>query len=402
MNQTSCFSSDVQKTLHTLLPHLDKSYEKKLLRVLKNSESIKQFCNTVSLLQKNVRSTSAQKDTLIAQVLLDEISLRAAQQRLRIYNNASAITHLKQLLQLAAPTVAQLETVFASFSSRLYFDTELKKSLQKMNVGTSLNTQQLRQAVQLLLEKAQARITSSAGIIQKNKYQIFHVANTYRLPATLTSSLLSLYTRPASVAFRPEFERIFNSLLSKNTHPSLCASLAARTLLYELTAMDAQEIARLQHLLNRNILEKDLLTISCRYLRKKSPQDISNVFESVLKKLPHITDPDENIGLAVNVLLAGTPESFQMACQTASAARAEKLLFNQLLQEPLFSGYEQDFSKQFASKQDIQQLKKSLQNILSGLSPHNTAEENRNRACQLLLETVYSQEAKTGLTSSAK
>ena len=388
INQSAPFSSNVRKAIHTLLPHLNKSYENKLLRVLKDSESLQQFCTAANLLQKNFCSTASQKDTLVAQVLLEEISLEAAQQRLRIYNNALSLSHLNQLLQLPAAVIQQLETVFVSFSSRLYFDAELKKSLQKINAEPAPQLQQLRQAVQLLSEKATTRLASSAEIVQKNKYYIFHVADTYRIPITLTNALLSLYTQPPSVAFRPEFERIFNTLLSQNSTPSLCASLTARTLLYELTATDAKEIACLQRLLNRDIPEKDLLTISCRYLRKKSPQDISNIFETVLKKLPHWTDPDENVELAVNVLLAGTSESFQTACQTASATRNEKQLFNQLLQDPLFSGYEYPLSQQFASKQDMQQLKKSLQKILSELPVHDSSEKNRNLACRMLLKTA--------------
>lgn len=192
------------------------------------------------------------------------------------------------------------------------------------------------------------------------------------------------------MAFHPEFERILNTLLSKNSHPSLCASLTAHTLLYELTAIDAQKIAYLQHLLNRDLLEKDLLTISCRYLRKKTPQDIFNTFETVLKKLPHLSNPDENMELAVNVLLAGTPESFQAAYQTASVARNEKMLFHQLLQDPLFSGYEHTLSRQYASKQDFQQLKKSMEKILADLPVQNSAEKNRDLACQLLLKSVNS------------
>lgn len=400
MDQVSVFSSDTKKTLHTLLPHLDKSYENKLLRVLKDPQGLKQFQATVNLLKKNLGSASSQKDTLIAQVLLDEISLRAAQQRLRIYNNALLLKQLHKMLGFPLSTLRQLETVYVSFSSRLHLDAELSKALQTIKSPYSSQPQQLRQAIQLLLEKATTRLAASAEIVQKNKRYIFQVADTYHVPVILTNALLKLYTQPASVAFHPEFERIFNILLTKNSFTSLCASLSVRTLLYELTLADAQEIACLQHLLNRNILEKDLLTISCRYLRKKSPQDIFNTFETVLKKLPHLTDPDENIELAVNVLLAGTPESLQTACQTATVTRAEKLLFNQLLQDPSFNGYEQALSKQFALKQDAQQLKESLQNILSSFSDHASPDADRALACQILLGTVTPQEAKIRRASS--
>ena len=208
MSDTSAFSLDVQKTLRTLLPHLDQAYENKLLRVLKDPTSVKQFQAAANLLQKNLSSISSQKDTLVAQVLLDEISLGAAQQRARIYNNALSILHLNKMLKLPSSAIRQLGTVFASFSSRLYFDAELKKSLQRIQADASPQLAQLHQAVQLLLEKAQDRLTSCREIIQKNKYYIFHIANTYHLSVTQTHALLSLYTQPASVAFHPEFERI--------------------------------------------------------------------------------------------------------------------------------------------------------------------------------------------------
>ena len=373
------------QTIYSLLPDVEEREAHKLAYTLENQKSIAQLKQNITAINQQLGTTAQPCGTVTAKLLLDEITLPAALRQLRIYHNRNSIQKLGKVLGLSPYAVTQLSNVYGSFSSRLYFDAELDQVLKQKDIQILPSSQQAQHAVSRLLEKAATRMTGTVQTTQENKKNILKIADSYHLPVTLTARLVNLYTQPASIDFQPEFEQYFNTLVAQNENKKLCASLASRILLYEITLKDAQDILRLQRLISSDVLEEDLLTISYRYLRKKSPQDIAAVFESVLNKLPHRFTPEENLGLAVNVLKNGTQNSLQQACQIAAFRRDKEELRSQLEQEPLFYGYEESLAQRFGGKKKFSQLHKEMQNLLQTFPYCQNPAENKEIACKVLL-----------------
>ena len=384
--------ANLSNLLHTMLPGIEDSYARKLIRSCESKKSIPQLKKDISSIQTKLGAFSKGTGTITAKVLLDEITLSAAARQLRIHKNLNTISELGQVLGLSSYAVKQLSRVYGSFSSHLYFDTELEQSLQKTENQNLHPYQKAQQAVHVLLDKAETQVSSCQEIIYNNKKSILKTADKFHLSFKITSELIRLYTQPAAVDFQTEFDKHFQSL-EKSLSAHLRASLAARIMLCEITPKDAQAIAQLQRLLNRDIMEEDLLTISYRYLRKKSPQDISTAFETVLRKLPYLNDPNENLGLAVKVLLEGTQTGLQRACETASLRREQEILRAALSKNTLFQGYEAALSQKFGGKKDFAQLEEEVQTLLHDLPYCQTPADNKELACKILLGSLSLKEA---------
>ena len=173
----------------------------------------------------------------------------------------------------------------------------------------------------------------------------------------------------------------------------MCASLAAHVMLCKLTAKDAKDVAITSKLLNDELLEEDLLIIACRYLKLKTPQDIAAAYDGVLKKLPYVDNPSENLGLAVRVLLDGTPESFAHATEQAELKRNKELLRRELIKNSLYESYEYDLAQQYAGKKTFEQINKDALELLDNLPYCVNKEENKELACKVLLGNITLQEA---------
>lgn len=164
-------------------------------------------------------------------------------------------------------------------------------------------------------------------------------------------------------------------------------------MLCHITPKDAQDTALLSKLLNGHILEEDLMIIACRYLKAKSPADIAATFESVLKKLPHVADPRENLGLAVRVLVDGTEESFENAGKKAALRRDREVLRKSLSKKDLYFGYEYDLAERFGGKKTFVQLEREVNDLLQSLPFCADAKDNKELACKVLLGSLSQEEA---------
>ena len=135
------------------------------------------------------------------------------------------------------------------------------------------------------------------------------------------------------------------------------------------------------------------MIIACRYLKAKSPADIAGTFESVLKKLPHVSDPWENLGLAVRVLVDGTADSFEAAGQKASVRRDREVLRKSLSKKDLYAGYEYDLAERFGGKKTFIQLEREMNELLQTLPYCADAKDNKELACKVLLGSLSYEEA---------
>ena len=394
MTQRADLRSGMLATIYQMLPGINDDYAAKLVYTLENKKSIEQLEQDIADTAAQLNSYSPTTDTLVAKILLDEITLPAALRQLRIYNNATSITELGEALKRSDADIQKLIKVFASFSSRKYFDQALTAALEEGPKNPSLtDDQQAALAFERLVKQADAWLVQQVPAVTQNKQDILAFADKYRLPVQTTAELELLYTQPGSICFAQEMTALINRFKKQNENNSLCASLAAYVMLGKLTVKDAEDMALVSRLVNGLILEEDLRIIACRYLKVKTPADIVNTFQAVLKKLPHVVDPAENLGLAVRVLLDGTPESLQKACQQAATRQARELLRRELAQQEIYAGYEYELADHFGGRQSFAQVEQTMESVLQHLPFCENKNENKELACKVLLGTLSQEEA---------
>lgn len=394
MSEKANRRSGMLGTIYNMLPEIDDDYAAKLVYTLENKKTLSQLEQDIANIAAQLSSDSPMTDTIVAKILLDEITIPAALRQLRIYNNATSISELCAALEIAATDTSKLLDVYASFCSRKYFDEQFATALKDVQDAADItDSQKALHAVNILLKNADDLLADSPRISKQNKKDIFKIADKYHLSVKLTAELESLYTQKASIPFQAEFDRLLKLLLKQNPDKYLCASLAAHAMLCQITAKDAQDIALLSKLLNGRILEEDLLIIACRYLKVKTPSDIAATFEAVLKKLPHVASPEENLGLAVRVLLDGTAESFETASQKASVLREREVLRRTLSKKDLYSGYEYDLAEHFGGKKTFVQIEREMSELLKSLPFCNDEKDNKELACKVLLGSLSLEEA---------
>ena len=393
MSQTPHKRSGMLSTIYNMLPGIDNDYAAKLVYTLEDKKTLEELQQDIADLATQLNSDSPMTDTLIAKMMLDECTLSAALRQLRIYNNSTSITELCAALDIPAQDTGKLLETYASFSSRHYFDEAFEQAVEKIESENLSDEEKARRALTTLLQTCQELAQRDAQTIATNRTDIFKLADEYHLPVKLTAELELLYSQPSSILFKPEFERLLTQLQTYNPKVTLCASLAARTMLGQITAKDAQDIALTSKLLNDELLEDDLLIIACRYLKVKTPQDIAAAYDAVLKKLPYVDNPEENFGLAVRVLLDGTPGSFQQATQEATLKRDCELLRRTLTKHTLYDGFEYELAHHYVGKKTFEQLDNDMHELLKTL-PYCTQEsENKELACKILLGSISLDEA---------
>lgn len=394
MTQKTQIRSGMLSTIYNMLPAINDDYAAKLVYTLEDKKTVQQLQQDIADTAAQLSSDSPSADTLVAKILLDEITLPAALRQLRIYNNAISIAELGESLDLTEENMHKLLEVYASFSSRKYFDQEFAAALQNLSTSKPLtDTQKALRATNHLIDQARQWLTQQAPIAKQNKHDIFMTADKYHLSLQTTAELELLYTQPASIAFLPEMNHQLEQLQQHNPDAQLCASLAAHVMLGKLTPKDAQSMALVSKLVDGQILEEDLRIIACRYLKTKTPQDIVDTFKAVLAKLPHVSLPAENLGLAVRVLLDGTPESFEQACQIATQRQAREELRRVLTKNDLYTGYEYELAALFGGKKTAKQLAEMMNDTLQNLPFCEDAAENKELACKVLLGTLSPEEA---------
>ena len=86
-----------------------------------------------------------------------------------------------------------------------------------------------------------------------------------------------------------------------------------------------------------------------------------------MRRLPHISQPEENLGLAVRVLLDGTASSLDQAMQQASLQREREMLRRNLAKKELYTGYEYELAERFGGKKTLVQLERDMDEILDSL-----------------------------------
>lgn len=380
--------------IYKMLPSINDDYAAKLVYTLENKKSIFQLQDDIENLLAQLNTNIAAADTLVAKMLLDEITFQAAAHQLRIYQNATSITEVTTALNMSPEDTEILLDYYASIGATHFFDIAFASDLAKLPKEPVLtDAEKAQKVLDSLVMQAKQDIKEHADLPEQNKQAIYRIADQYHLSVQITAELLAVYTVNGAGLFAPLFDEIFKQLQQINPDERLNASLTAKTLLCQITQKDAQDITLTSYLLKGQILEDDLMIIACRYLKVKTPQDIVDTFEAVLQRLPHVHQKEENLALAVRVLLDGTEPMFEKAQQKAAHERAHLLLRNALEHSELFTGYEEELAQRFAGQKEFRELEQDMQKILKQLPYCQDPFDNKELACKMLLGTLSQEQA---------
>lgn len=394
MTEKATKRSGMLGTIYKMLPNIDDDYAAKLVYTLENKKSLPRLQQDIADIAAQLGDGSEMSDTIVAKILLDEITLPAALRQLRVLNNAVSIAELTDALNTPPEAVDLTLNYYASFGSRRFFDERFAAALKDVRDDKNMeDADKARYALDALVLAAQNDLPENEKILKANKKAIYEAADKYHLSVKITAALLAVYTVAGAADFAAEFDKLIALLQKTNPDEKLNASLAAKTLLCQITQKDAQDIALTSKLLGGQILEDDLMIIACRYLKVKTPRDIQDTFDAVLKRLPHVSQKEENLGLAVQVLLDGTEPMFEKARQKASLRRERILLRKALAKKDAYAGYEYDIAQRFGGQKTFVQIEREMNDLLAGL-PHCQEElENKELACKVLLGALSLAEA---------
>lgn len=394
MTEKATKRSGMLGTIYKMLPNIDDDYAAKLVYTLENKKTLPRLQQDIADISAQLGDGGEMSDTIVAKILLDEITLPAALRQLRVYNNAVSVAELTAALDTPPEAVDLMLNYYASFGSNRFFDEQFAAALQDVRDDKNMpDAQKAQHALDALVLAAQNDLAENEKIIKANKKAIYHAADSCRLCVKITAALLAVYTVPGAVNFEENFSKLMKTLEKINPDQKLNASLAAKTLLCQITQKDAQDIALTSKLLGGQILEEDLMIIACRYLKSKTPRDIQDTFDAVLSRLPHVSQKEENLGLAVQVLLDGTEPVFEKAQKKASLLRERTLLRKALSKKDAYEGYEYDIAARFAGQKTLVQIEREMNDLLASL-PHCLEQlENKELACKVLLGTLSLAEA---------
>ena len=82
-------------TIYNMLPGIDDDYAAKLVYTLEDKKTLPQLQQDIANIAAQLSSDSPMTDTIVAKILLDEITIPAALRQLRIYNNSTCAPRWK-------------------------------------------------------------------------------------------------------------------------------------------------------------------------------------------------------------------------------------------------------------------------------------------------------------------
>jgi hypothetical protein len=231
------------------------------------------------------------------------------------------------------------------------------------------------------------------------------------LRGLLPKHLHEIYCQNGAVALKPLFEPVLKELNKINGNKFLNTSLAAKVFEYKITEEDAKTITSLAKTLPYPILEEDLQLIAFKYLKFKTPAEIAQTLDAVLKRLPFADDPVENLGLALNVLTNAKAETLNAAQLAAKERRGKVLFMRSLSTYKPFNGYEDELTAKFYGQNTLDELIAYFNHLLKGLPHSQNINENTDIAIKVLLrklppkdatsQAVYRKENKRHLGATA-
>ena len=142
-------------------------------------------------------------------------------------------------------------------------------------------------------------------------------------------------------------------------------------MLDQLSADLAPQFADILEAFSRYAIpEEDVDRIAAQFLSRKTAQELLLEFEAILEKLPYVDSKEENLGVAINVLLDSTPAALE-AAREAALFKKDRIDFQRALNSyGWFSGFAADIIEKYQMNKDVPAIIAEFEDIMKQL-PHS-------------------------------
>lgn len=362
----------------------------------KTEEEISALSKTVEEIRRDIiLPEGIDGDYIIAEVLLNEISLKAAQTRVEILLSARAVAELCSKLVLDGKYFKLLLNAYASPASEKTFIKRWGELSASFEGEVDFNSKEASKIVDALLEEASKLEELSPKIIEENKAFAEELSKSKKLSAALAARLADYYVKPCAKALKPAFEEVLKKINEADTSFVWSYDFAARVLLLKLTSEEAASAAVLSKEIKYNILPEDLQLLTLKYLKLKTPKEIADTLEAVLKRLPYADFQEENLSLAFKVMTDACGDTLLKAEREASYNRGKKLFLRSVASNKHFNGYEDLLTSAFYGRTDKDGVEERFISVLRNLPHNKDIYENADIAVKVLLGKLPEADAET-------
>ncbi|MBQ4493062.1 MAG: hypothetical protein II972_00435 [Elusimicrobiaceae bacterium] len=377
-----------EETLSILLPKATPAAIKWLALTRQNINNIKE--EIASLKIKLSLSESFEADNILADILLGLTSLEAAKRKIEVLKSRQALGEICQILFLDEEYAKLLLKTYATPLSKTLFiqacdelnpDFELKK-----------DSSALSDIIDTLLDKAKKQEEAFLATLEQEKIFLETLLKEKLINKASYLDLSDLFFNQNSLSLKQEWEKLFKELKTIYDNKTLNAELCLNTLKGNITPKEAKEITKLGKVLNKPLLATDLQRLYLKYAPIKSAEEILTTLQTLLKKFDYVYLPEENLSLAVKVMLEASEQNLINAENTASYNKGKILFLRALCSNKFFASFARELTLRFYGKISVQDLSLLLQNITARL-PGGTCKENADIGLKVLLGKLTFKEA---------
>jgi hypothetical protein len=320
-------------------------------------------------------------DNLLAEVFLLRLSPEAAAYKVEVLKSRAALEEICESLSLSPDYRALLLDYFAAPACKELFTQTHVGQAGQSKAGFA-------KMIDRLLETAQELDAAAAPRVAANKNYINALFKDKKIPPSVWSGLLAAYGARGAEDFASGFEKITQNLAALNDNPAQNAILACRVLLHNITAEEAAFCARTAAAVKYTLYDGDLQTIALKYAGRKTPAEIAEIFEAVIRRLPYLDDPFENLGSAARIMTDARPQTLREEEFRAAHRRGKVLFMRKLAADKFFTGYEDELTNKFFGQNSIEEISSMFHHILKELPHGGDIYENADIAVKVLLKKL--------------
>lgn len=377
-----------EKNLSLLLPKATPTAIRWLALTKQNINQIKE--DIISLKKKLSLDESFQADNILADVLLGFTSVEAAKYKITVLKSRRALAEICQTLFLDEFYAGLLLKTYASpLSKTLFLDACNKIS---PNFKFKKESSAMSKIIDILLDHTKKQERSFLRTLPEEKAFLNNLLKEKFINKTTFLDLSDLFFNQNSASLKTKWTKLFSELKNICDNKILNSELCADALKGNITYKEATEITKLAVVLNLPILPVDLKSLYLKYGAVKTPQEILMTLQILLKRFDYVYTPNENLALALKVMLEATEKNLKYAENKASFNKGKILFLRSLCANKFFAPFARELTLRFYGKISAQDLSLLLQKITSRFAG-GTCKENAEIGLKVLLGKLTFKEA---------
>lgn len=330
---------------------------------------------------------------LSLRVLTGELTKEEAFNEARRRKNVDDIAKLGEKIGLDTEFVSRVTGLYTGAEGR-WFDAEFPKTFARMYAyaGSAVpNAVLCVKAMAGEFDVDEAVFRSLAG---KNAADLGALAEKIFLEDDFVAAVLEFYGEHRD----REFVADYTAMLARFPENERVRRFAPRNILLAIIGeMNVEKAVFVSELMDRFdaycIAPEDAGRLADKYSGLKSADQLKSEYESVLSKIPYLESPEENQGVALDVLLNGSGESLRDAIEQASIVRDRTLFQRELNKYGWFVGYASEITARFLGRKSVDEVVAAFTGLLDTLPFAGTREDNADIARKVLMGRMSEDEA---------